>query len=95
MLRGFDPTEMEDDVRRLRAGPDLSYVKGDALEAMKKYKDSEVDWPIEAVRMKTEAEIREQGFFTCELVTAMPDTMAAFVTARVCQAVEEPGDITA
>ena len=79
----FDPTEMEDELRRWTRAPDLSYLRESLVKTKRWVADAAVSWPEEAVRRTVLKLLFEAGFEQLPAIVAMPDRLAAYILAHV------------
>jgi len=85
----FDPTEMEEELRRQTQAPDYSFVRESGVAVKRLVADEVVSWPAEAVRRRVLSMLSDAGFHALPAVVAMPDRLAAYSLAHVAQHVEE------
>ena len=71
-LKAFDPTTLEEDLRLVRRGPDVSHVKEGAITPKRLVKDDRVDWPEEALRSDMLKRLRGGVFPGCTGVACLP-----------------------
>ena len=89
MFKDFDPTLMEDDVRRMRRGPDIGFVQENLGSGVRRVKDDLVDWKEEAAVRKALELLDAHGFMVHPDVVQMADRLCSYVTGRVIQELED------